>query len=277
MKRLLITAILLLLTTGQARADFDITALPDHTAPATANDGLVVYKYAAAEGSRVQEVKASADAGQCLSGTWTWVSFQPLDSALTQFAGLTLSRGDILFYNGSTIINLGPGTAGQLLQTNGVGADPTWTSAIALDVFGLPNGVSPTVDEAGEAAVDTTSDQLVLYGGAKRVISYKNEKPFTLESPVAADDNVPIWHPGQAITITDVHCEVDGGTSVELIISDGTNALETITCDDDGADDDGTIANGTFTANERMEFDIGTVVGTNTWLSWTITYNITAD
>lgn len=152
------------------------------------------------------------------------------------------------------------------------GTSPTFTTSIAI-----PNGTAPTVDAAGEIAVDTTSDQLVYYGGAKRVISKFHEKCVTLENPVAADDNVPFYHPREAITVTDVTCEVDGGTSIELIISDGTNALETITCDGDGAQDDGSIANGTFTADERMEFDLGTVSGTNTWLNFCVTYTIDSD
>jgi len=62
-----------------------------------------------------------------------------------------------------------------------------------------------------------------------------------------------------------------------MVISDGTNALESITCDADGAEDDGSIANGTFTSLERMEFDLDATSGTNTWLNGCITYVITAD
>jgi len=231
MKRFLITAILLLTACSTARADFDITALPDHTAPAAATDGLVVYKYSAAEGSRVQEVKASADAGQCLSGTWTWVDFQPLDTSLTQISGLTLSQGDILYYDGSAITNLGPGDAGKLLQTNGVGANPTWTSAIALDVFGLPNGVAPTVDETGETAIDTTSDQLLYYGGAKRVLTYKEPLCITVENLAAADDDYAYFSWPYAVTITGLWCHYrgTGSTPATITLEDGAGNAMTIT------------------------------------------------
>lgn len=143
--------------------------------------------------------------------------------------------------------------------------------------FEIPNAAAPTVDAAGEIAIDTTSDQLAYYGGAKRILTHYYEKGFVLEDPAAADDNVPFWHPKQNITITDVYCEVEGATSAEVIISDGTNALETVTCDEDGQADDGSIANGTFSANERMEFDIGTVTDTPDWLAVTITYTIDSD
>lgn len=151
-------------------------------------------------------------------------------------------------------------------------ADKVITGSLAI-----PQEVAPTVNAAGEIAVDTTSDQLKYYGGAERVLSHFNEICVSLENPVEADDNIPFFHPKQAITITDVTCEVDGGTSISLTISDGTNALEAITCDGDGAADDGSIANGAFTADERMEFDLASPVGTNTWLNFCITYTYTAN
>jgi len=153
----------------------------------------------------------------------------------------------------------------------------TYDFGSANVVLEIPNAAAPTIDAAGEIAVDTTTDQYVYYGGAKRVMTYWREMCFTLETPAAADDDVPIWSPKDNITITDVYCRTQGGTSAEVIISDGTNALETVTCDADGQADDDSIANGTFTANERMEFDIGTVTGEVDWVNVCITYTIDAD
>jgi hypothetical protein len=53
---------------------------------------------------------------------------QAYDTLLNDISGLTLSRGDILFYNGTSITRLPAGTAGQHLQSNGPGADPTWVT-----------------------------------------------------------------------------------------------------------------------------------------------------
>jgi hypothetical protein len=141
----------------------------------------------------------------------------------------------------------------------------------------IVNSASPTVDAAGEIAVDTSDDQLIYYGGAKRVVTYKQQKCFALENPVAADDNVPIFFPTDAITVTNMSCMCKGGTSAEVILSDGTNALDTMTCDVDGAVDDGNIANAAFTANEEMQFDIGTVTGSVTWVTLCFTYTTTAE
>lgn len=151
-------------------------------------------------------------------------------------------------------------------------ADKVITGSLAV-----PQGASPTVDAVGESAVDTTTDQFIYYGGAKRTLPYSKEICVTLETPVDADDNIMFFQPRHAITITDVVCRVDGGTSIPLTISDGTNALEAITCATTATEDDGSIANGTFTALERMEFDLGTPTGTQTWLNFCVTYTVDAD
>lgn len=138
----------------------------------------------------------------------------------------------------------------------------------------IPNG-NPTVDTTGEIGVDTTDDQL-LYMGATvlRTIPYTYEKCFSLETPAVADDNWIVFLPNDAITITSMYCMVNGGTSAEMQISDGTSACESIVCDADGQADDGTIANGAFIANERMEFDTIAVTGTVPEVTYCIRYTI---
>jgi hypothetical protein len=140
----------------------------------------------------------------------------------------------------------------------------------------VPNG-APTVDTTGEIGIDTTDDQLLYMGGTvQRVIPYTYEKCFSLETPAVADDNWIVFLPVDAISITSMYCMVNGGTSAEIQISDGTNACESIVCDADGQADDGTIANGTFIANERMEFDTIAVTGTVPEVTYCIRYTVTA-
>lgn len=43
--------------------------------------------------------------------------------------GLDYQRGDILYYNGTTLTVLHPGTSGKFLKTQGAGADPIWDTA----------------------------------------------------------------------------------------------------------------------------------------------------
>lgn len=51
-----------------------------------------------------------------------------LAQALKDIAGLTFAQGDILYFDGTNLQNLGPGTSGQFLQTQGAGADPVWAT-----------------------------------------------------------------------------------------------------------------------------------------------------
>lgn len=141
----------------------------------------------------------------------------------------------------------------------------------------IPSSTTCSPAIAGDLCIDTTSDQVKVYGGSSRVLNFRDEKCFSLESPTDADDDVPIWSPNNNITITDAYCRVQGGTSAVITLSDGTNNMDSITCSTTGQADDGSLANNTWTANERMEFDTGTVTGAVTWVNYCFTYTIDAD
>jgi hypothetical protein len=226
-------------------------------------------------------------------------SFTTDDCTFIIDGGITISTGDNITL-GSTQWNSGDSIDGEQIAADTIDDDSVdfgditcvdltmtdcgnITSVYSLNFggamdFEIPNAAATSTDTAGEIVIDTTSDQLKFYGGAERVIPYWQEKCFTVASTTFnIYDNIPLWHPAKAVTITDVYCETDGGTSVAMTLSDGTNALEAITCDDDGAADDGSIANGTLVADERFEVDFGTVTGAVDWINVCITYNITAD
>lgn len=207
---------------------------------AAAGNISIDYTNAQAASGTLKGFLASAD----------WTTFNNKQSALSNSAGLAAALSD----------ETGSGLAV-------FGTSPVFTTSIAI-----PQGTAPTVDAAGEIAVDTTDDQLLFYGGALRVIPYTYEKCFTIESIAAADDNVPIWSPVDAVTVTGIYCRVQGGTSAGVTISDGTNAMEEVVCSTTGQADDGTLVNNTFTANERVEFDTGTVTGTVTWTNVCLKY-----
>jgi hypothetical protein len=59
--------------------------------------------------------------------------------------GTTLTtQGDILYRDGSGLQRLGAGTSGQLLQTNGSGANPSWVTADAGKTLQLTNAKQST-------------------------------------------------------------------------------------------------------------------------------------
>lgn len=157
------------------------------------------------------------------------------------------------------------------------------TGIDTINVSGVPSGASPTVDAAGEIAVDTTSDQLIYYGGAKRAITYKKQIDFAVKTPVDADDFL-LFKAQTAMTITDIHVIAQGGTSISVDIqecnSSGASCATVdaaITADTDGAEDDGALSNGTIDAGDWVKVVLGAPSGTVNYLAGSIYYVETAE
>jgi hypothetical protein len=147
-------------------------------------------------------------------------------------------------------------------------ASPVFTTSIQIPL-------DDTLAVNGEITIDATDDQFKYRsGGADQVLIAEHTKCFTLEDPALTDDNIPLWIEHPAITVTSMRCQIEGATNVAGFLSDGTNALDTMTCTATPVDDDGSIANATFTAGERFEWDTSTLSGTPTWLNFCWTYTV---
>lgn len=166
------------------------------------------------------------------------------------------------------------GTANEITLTGDTLSLATTVDLGGKTSFEIPNGAANTVDTLGEVAVDSSDDQFLYMGAALRVLPYTYEKCFTIETPVDADDNIPLWSPNDAITITSLYGRVQGGTSVAFTISDGTNAMEAITASTTGQADDGTLVNNTFIANERVEVDFAAPTGTVNFCNVCVRYTV---
>jgi hypothetical protein len=141
------------------------------------------------------------------------------------------------------------------------GATNTWTGT---------NTFSGTVNLP--AAIDLPADS-VDYAD----LNYKMSKDIVIEDPTD-DDAWLIFKDSIGITITDIHCITDTGTAVidvQECASDGTSCATvdaTITCDSDGAEDDGSLSNGVIDAGDWVNLDIGTVASSPTKLTISIFY-----
>ena len=124
------------------------------------------------------------------------------------------------------------GTANQIIETDGSGA-LTW------------------VDKPTSAATST---------GA-----------FTHWAPVDTDDDIGIFAPGYAITITEMYCFTDSGTTT-VTITDGTNDLDSMICGIAGTEDDGTIANADFDRREKVLFDTSDTTSSPAFVNFTFSY-----
>lgn len=77
--------------------------------------------------NNLSDVVSASDSRQNL-GLEIGVDVQAFNALLADISGLTLAQGDVLYYNGTNLVNLGPGTSGQFLQTQGAGANPIWAT-----------------------------------------------------------------------------------------------------------------------------------------------------
>lgn len=165
--------------------------------------------------------------------------------------------------------------AENLLQTTDAGS--------VFNAYGtIIYGASPTVDSAGKIAIDTTSDQLVYYGGDKRVLPYTFSEPFVIKSPVDADDFLigPFPH---AITLKNIKLIAQGGGSIvitpQICASDATtcSSLEAITADGGVDSDDGTLSYSAVESGGFIKVLSAAPTGTVDFLSGSVFFTITAD
>ena len=151
-------------------------------------------------------------------------------------------------------------------------ADPVFTGSLAI-----PQGASPTVDAVGEIAIDTTSDQLIYYGGAKRVIapflttgfSYSTSTPWVATSTISLAPIVA------NATFVEVYCKTNTGT-LNVSLYDGTNRANMF----NASTTVGTITfttNNTFVKGEEILIDIGTPATTPTRIGCRFKYTYDAD
>ena len=105
---------------------------------ATVNLGLIKFRWQGAYAGGTAYVKDDvvsyngssyvcilASTGNLPTDTTYWNVMAQGGTDITSISGL--AQGDILYYNGTDWVRLGAGTSGQVLQTGGTGANPSWT------------------------------------------------------------------------------------------------------------------------------------------------------
>lgn len=127
-------------------------------------------------GTSAVSVTAVGTAGQILAGntaaapTWQGVS------AVIDNLGST--QGQILYRNGSAWVPLAPGTSGQVLQTGGAGANPSWTSVggtgtvTSVDASGGTTGMSFTGGPVTTSGTLTLAGTLAVANGGTGITAF---------------------------------------------------------------------------------------------------------
>jgi hypothetical protein len=241
--------------------------------------------------------------GTVRGGTWNGTDIAVADGGT---GASTLTDHGVLVGSGTDAITaLSVGTDGQLLVGSS-GADPVFatangganltctlgagsfqidldatltgltgiTSTGAIDFGGavleISNGTNPTADDAGELAHDTTDNQLVLDDyvvgrGVQRIwsVTVASTSPAFINAGL-----LPVPTELDGYTISRISCYTVGGTNKVIAVEDASaNSSEDVTCDSDGATDDGSITNATYTASELSNIDFGATSGSVDYVS----------
>lgn len=217
------------------------TKAPSFTATQTASPGCMKLWEGSGGGTDAT--------GFCAPSTIADNTFYTLPSA----AG---NDGDVLTTNGSKVLSwTAPGTA-----TN------------------VPVSANPTVDGAGEIAIDTTGNQLLIYGSALRVFDPSRSEGFTFKTPTSGDKAK--WRVYKALSAYEIGCVTDAATSVVVDIQEcnanGSSCATILTGTKTCTTTYGTasISDGGITAGNYVFVSLGTVTGTPGYLYVNFDYTV---
>jgi len=167
-----------------------------------------------------------------------------------------------------TILSLVSDTGTKFLEMLNTGVTTllgTWDFGGA-DALEIPNGANPTANDPGEIAHDTTDNQLILDDRVIRTAEEIHKFAIGSTSPsFATSTSKRLPRLDDGYTVTTILCDVEGGTSKAITLFG-----ETITCDLDGATDDGSIASPTMAANASTSITMATTTGAVNYVNVTI-------
>lgn len=129
------------------------------------------------------------------TGVTDWASLVNVNALIVDLNGMSLSQGDVLYYNGTHLVRLPAGSNGQFLQTLGAGQNPNWAAAgsavssvtVYATHIGSPftwtkpagiSGVLVRVCGAGGGGAGSTAISSTLSGGGGGAAGSCNEDFF---------------------------------------------------------------------------------------------------
>lgn len=171
---------------------------------------------------------ADATSARATLGAVIGTDVQAQNARLADIAGITYSRGDILYHNGTNLARLPAGTSGQHLETQGVGADPVWADETTSggDMLAANN----LSDLANVTTARTNLDMAafgpsgVYLGSSYDLNSISKNGFYGVHTPVNGPDAVDFFY------ITHQNLSGPPENSVQRAVSHSTGATYTRHC-----------------------------------------------
>jgi hypothetical protein len=213
-------------TDAELAAIAGLTSAADRLPYFTGSGTAALATFTAAGRALVDDADATAQ--RTTLGLAIGTNVQAFNARLADVAGATYAQGDVLYFNGANLVNLGPGTSGHFLKTQGAGANPTWAAAAGSiadgdygDVVVGGSGTTMTLDtvtvpKGGTGATTLTNHGVVLGQGASAVaVTSAGTAGQVLTSGGASAD--PSWGTGPALQL--ITETVTSGTAADVTFS----------------------------------------------------------
>lgn len=158
---------------------------------------------------------------------------------LADLVGQSWAQGDVIYYNGTNLVRLAPGTNGQLLQTQGAGANPQWATVAGsgtVTSVAAGTGMSfSTITGSGSVAIDKATASNFQAGTSNKVLTadivFTSETTTTFGSTTSFDFstfiNTQVTLTGN-ITTMNVSNIKAGQAGTISFLQDGTGSRTTV-------------------------------------------------
>jgi hypothetical protein len=162
-------------------------------------------------------IQASTGNATSNASYWTKLAAKGTDGTNGTDVGTTITtQGDILYRDGSGLARLGAGTSGQVLQTGGTGANPSWTT-MSSDMVKVASTEATNVQTLNFSNIFTTDYHNYYFIGSALVKSNSHQVAF---NPIQSSGNLTANRYETSIYGYKQH---SGGSNDSLQIDAGSN------------------------------------------------------